>query len=326
MHSGAAMPARLLLACLATALVAGRARADDVDAAVPLPAELSTSTSASRPVDDVAIDLALTGTFQRMGALLDANAHYRRRLYASDDAAFSDNFVGVSFVNQVAPIFVNSGVQLEVAPASFVRVYGGYQPVGYFGALGTLRTRSGCKGASALAAVDQTCDYSPVLPDDGGVSGLGHRLWGELVLQAALGRFTAFGSARVERWWMHAANADGADTFWVNELYGIPQAFADVAFSSTGAVLFEVLSETAGRPQLLVGAIDDVKWAAAADVLSHRVGPIAIVHLAKWRGLRDLNAALFAQFYTHERYLVGQFPLVGLSLGLSTANFVGAPR
>lgn len=319
------MPARLLIACLA-ALSADRARADDVGGAAPLPAEVATWTSASRPLDELAVDLALTGTFQRLGALLDANAHYRRRLYPSDDAAFSDNFVGVSFVNQIAPIFVNSGLQLELAPASFLRVYGGYQPVGYFGALGTLRTRRGCKGAAALPAADETCSYTPELPDAGGVSGLGHRLWGELVLQAVLGRFTAFGSARVERWWMSAATAAPGDDFWVNELYGIPQAFADVAFSSTGAVLYEVLSETPSRPQLLLGAIDDVKWAAAADVLSHRLGPIAALHLSKWRGLRDLNAALFAQVYTHERYLVGQFPLVGLSLGISTANLVGGPR
>ena len=303
------------------ALATGAAAAAEAEVAVEAP---SAPSPASNP-NDLGFDATILGTVQRFGGLLDLRAHFRHRLYESTDEAFSDNYLGVSLVNQVAPILIHSGAQVDFAPTSFLRVSGGYQFVGYFGTLGTLRTATGCHGAGALSATDLTCNYRPDTGDAAGLGGLGHRAFVELALQAKLGRFLFFGGARLERWWMQPLGDSSHADYWVNELYGLPQAMADTVFTGGGAVLFEAITEAPGRPQLLIGAVDDVMYASTADVLLHRVGPAAILRIPKWKGLRELTLTGAVQFYTHERYLAGQVPFIVLALSGSTANLLGTP-
>jgi hypothetical protein len=223
----------------------------------------------------------------------------------------------------VAPIFVHSGAQVDFAPTSFARVSAGYQFVGYFSALGTLRTATGCRGAGLLPATDPTCDYQPELPDAVGKGGVGHRAFVEAVLQVKISRFLAIGGARFDRWWMTALENTSGDDYWVNELSGQPQAMADNVVTGGGALLFEALTDAPGRPQILVGAANDLAWVVRSDVFTHKVGPVAILRIPKWRSFRELTVSAAVQFYTHERYLLGKVPFIGLQLGGSTANFLG---
>lgn len=275
------------------------------------------------PENDLGIDVALGASVQRFGALLEVKGHYRRRLYASEDEAFRDNYLGVSLVNQVAPIFAHTGAQVDFAPTSFARVSAGYQFIGYFSALGTMRTTTGCRGAALLPASDPTCDYQPDLPDVQGKGGVGHRAFVEAVLQVKLWRIIAIGGARFDRWWMQALENPAGDDYWVNELTGQPQGMADNVISGGGALLFEVLTEAPGRPQLLVGATDDLSYVVRPDILHHKVGPLAMLRIPKWKSFRELTIAATVQFYTHERYLLGKVPFIGLQLGGSTGNFLG---
>jgi hypothetical protein len=297
---------------LLVALLAAPAMAEEGEVQkVALPAE-----------NDVGVDSSLGGSVQRFGMMLDVRGHYRRRLYASTDEAFKDNYLGVSLIDQFAVVFNHVGAQVDFAPTSFLRVSAGYQFVGYFSALGTMRTRTNCAGAGLLPAIDSTCDYQPELPDAPGKGGLGHRAFVEAVLQVKVSRFLAIGGARFDRWWMRALENTSGDDYWVNEYSGQPQAMVDNVFSAGGALLFEAITEAPTRPQLLIGATDDVSWVFSTEVVTHKVGPVAILRIPKWKSFRELTVAFAVQFYTHERYLVGKVPFFGLALGGSTANFL----
>lgn len=287
---------------------------------------------AGRPEHELALEANLGAMVQRFGALLDVRGRYRRRLYQSADEAFSDNYVGLSLINQVAPILVHTGVQLELAPTSFLRLNAGYQFIGYFGAMNTLRTFTGCEGAQGLAADDPACDFNPGGVQDPGRTGVGHRLYLEGIVQVKLGPILAIGGGRLERWWMQPGGDDtGADDFWLNELYALPQRRADTVFAGGGAVLYEILKDGPGRPQLLAGAASDLAWVHGADYLKHQVGPVVMLRIPKWRSVRELIVSAAVQFYTHERYLVGQVPFIGLSVSAATPNLLAgalapAPR
>jgi hypothetical protein len=72
----------------------------------------------------------------------------------------------------------------------------------------------------------------------------------------------------------------------------------------------------------MTGVMSSLFWAAGTDYLNHRVGPIAVLHIPEWKGMRDLAAVLMVQFYTHDRYAKGPLPFIGLALSVSTPNFV----
>lgn len=292
-------------------LWSGLARAD----------ELTTELRGSRW--DLAAEGQLGVSLQRLGALADVKLRAKRGLYASDSDVFRDNFVSLGPSVQVSPVFAHAGVQVELQPASFVRVSAGYHFIGYFGAFGSLREPSACAGASALAKSDPRCDFHPITFDDEppGTTATGHRLWVEGTLMGKMGPVIAVASARLERWMMSTPGE-----FWVNELSGLPLRRADHSVSGGGAVLYEVLRPAGRQPELLAGIADELAWAAGTDALWNRVGPVLSLRAPRWGSMRDVTAQAAVLFYTHERYLSGG-PYVCLALSATTPDVLAvSPR
>lgn len=269
----------------------------------------------------VAAEGQLGLTLNRLGALADLKLRAKRPLYASDSEFFQDNFVSLGPSLQVSPVFAHVGAQVELQPASFARLSAGYHYVGYFGTyFGSLRQPTGCADAAALPAGDSRCDFHPITFDDEppGQLGDGHRLWVEGTLMGKVGPVIVAGSARLERWLM---NTPGE--FWVNELSGLPLRRADTSLTGGGAVLYELLRALGPRPELLVGAADELAWGVGTNALWNRVGPVVSLRAPRWGSMRDVTAQVAVLFYTHERYLAGG-PYLALALSAVTPDF-GAP-
>ena len=275
-------------------------------------------SEAPRPSWDVAGEGQVAFTLQRLGVLADLKLRAKHRLYASDAEGLADNFVSLAVSGQAAPVFGHVGAQVDFQPTSFLRLSGGYHFVGYFGALGSLRAPTACTHASARSASDPACDYHPMgLADEPpGRAATGHRLWLEAQLQGRVGPLVLVGGARLE-WWL--MNDPGA--FWVNELYGVPQARADTTVTGGGAVLYAVLDAEGRRPELLVGAADEFAWSAGTEALLNRVGPAATLRAPTWGAMRDVSVQLAVLLYTHERYLQG-VPSVALGFSAVTPDLV----
>lgn len=75
------------------------------------------------------------------------------------------------------------------------------------------------------------------------------------------------------------------------------------------------------RPELLVGAADDLAWSLGPDSFYNRVGPVAMLRAPKWGPLREVTAQLAVLFYTHERYLAGA-PYLAFAVSAATPNFI----
>lgn len=299
------MPSHLLPALLFTLL-----GAEEVSTTAPVPT--------TAPTWDVGAEAQLALSLQRLGMLADVRLRAKRGLYLSDSEFLKDNFFSVGLTTQVAPVFANAGVQVDVQPASFLKLSGGYHFVGYFGAMGSLRSPTDCGGISKVAPGDTRCDFHPIGFEDNpaGVAATGHRLWAEAQLMGRVGPVIAVGGVRAERWLM---NSPGE--FWVNELYGLAQTRSDTVISGGGALLYAVLDAEGRRPELLVGAADELAWSLGPDGFYNRVGPVAMLRVPKWGAWREVTAQLAVLFYTHERYLAGS-PYVALAISAATPNFV----
>ena len=267
---------------------------------------------------DIAGEGQVALSLQRLGMLADLKLRAKKVLYLSDSEFFKDNFLIIGLSTQVSPVFAHAGVQVDFQPAAFFKLSGGYHFVGYFGSLGSLRTPTDCSGARLLGKTDPRCDFHPIGFEDNpeGVAATGHRLWAEATLMVRVGPVIAVGGARVERWLM---NSPGQ--FWVNELYGLPQSRPDTVITGGGALLYAVLDPEGRRPELLLGAADDLGWSLGPDGFYNRVGPVASLRAPKWGPFREVTAQLAVLFYTHERYLAGS-PYVALALSAATPNFI----
>lgn len=300
---------------LVTMLLAGSAGAEAPSAAV----EAQRHPSGWELATEGQLGLSLN----RLGALVDLKLRAKRPLYASDSEFFRDNFVSLGPSLQLSPIFAHAGAQVDLQPASFVKLSAGYHSVGYFGTyFGSLRQPTGCENAASLAASDPRCDFHPITFEDEppGQLGDGHRLWVEGTLMGKVRPVIAVGSARVERWLM---NTPGE--FWVNELSGLPLRRADTSLTGGGAVLYELLHPEGARPELLVGAADEFAWAVGTNALWNRVGPVVSLrapHLGAWR---EVTAQLAVLLYTHERYLAGG-PYLALAVSTVTPDFLAPSR
>lgn len=283
-----------------------------------------TAVSERRAPDDLALDATALGTFARTGALVEVKAHYQHRLFQSDDEVFADNFFGVGFVSQTSPVFEHLGAYVEVQPAAFVKVTAGYEAIGYFGTLGTMRLLDGCRGAAGFARTDTTCDFSPDVDSAApGASGFGHRLFSEVALMGQVSRFVAAVSVKAEGWFMNPTRASEAK-FWFNELHLLPMARADFALLGSGALFFELLHGGHNRPQLLLGLSDDFGFSLDSGYVNNRVGPAAVLRFPTLGAFRELCAVLVVQPWTNERYLKGGMPFIGLVLSAATPNFLSS--
>ncbi len=272
------------------------------------------------PASSLFVEGLLVGTVQRTGALADVRLRYRHRLYDAEDIAFRDNSLGAGVITQVSPVFAHGGGYVELAPASFLRFSAGYQVVGYYGVLGSLRALSDCDAAPSLGSTDSRCDFRPA--EDGQplatFADQGHRLWVDTLVQGKLGPVLFYDCFSAERWWFRERWAAGEDYgFWFNELLALPQRRDDTVLTNSAALLLELVPE-----HILLDASGDLAYASGTGYLTQRVGVTGILRVPAWRGLRELAAALIVQLYTNDRYTVGPMPFLGLALGASTGSLL----
>lgn len=272
----------------------------------------------SPPAWELASEGHLAMTLQRLGMLADLKLRAKRKLYLSDSEFFADNSLTLALSAQVSPVFAHAGAQVDFQPASFVKLSGGYHFVGYFGAMGRLRQPTDCAALNTIAAGETRCDFHPINFEhvDEGVPASGHRFWLEAQLMGRAGPIIAVGSVRAEQWLM---NSPGE--YWVNELYGIAQSRSDTVLSGGGALLYAVLDAEGRRPELLIGAADELAWSLGPNSFFNRVGPVAMLRAPQWGPWRDVTAQLAVLFYTNERYLAGS-PFLALAFSAATPDLL----
>lgn len=302
----------LLLGFALISVAAPVARAAEPAVAAELPQARTTSRW------DIAAEGQLAFSLQRLGMLADLKLRAKRTLYLSDSEFLHDNFLSVGLTTQLSPVFAHAGAQVDFQPASFVKLSGGYHFVGYFGSMGSLRMPTDCGGLSRVTKGEARCDFHPIGFEDvpEGIASTGHRLWLEAQLMGRVGPLIAVGGARAERWLMSSPGE-----YWVNELYGVVQSRSDTVISGGGALLYAVMDAEGRRPELLVGAADDLAWSLGPDSFYNRVGPVAMLRAPRWGPLREVTAQLAVLFYTHERYLAGT-PYLALAVSAATPNFL----
>lgn len=281
-----------------------------------------------KPSSNLYLESMLVGTIQRTGGFVDLRMRYRKTMYSSEHEAFFGNFIGAGLIEQATPIFSQTGAYVEVQPASFFRLTGAYELVGYFGTFNTMRTASNCEGVKFMTAEDQSCAFPLSGSTAPGRADYGHRAWVEALSQGRLGRFVASNNFTAERWWFRDDWAAGRSaSFWVNELFALPQKKDDTVLTNTAMVMFEALRDQGGSsPHVMVGAMSSLAYAVGTDYTMHRVGPVGVLHIPEWKGMRDLAAVLMVQFYTHDRYAKGPLPFIGLALSVSTPNFMSGVK
>jgi hypothetical protein len=71
-----------------------------------------------------------------LGLIFDGRLGYRRRLHASDSLALRDNYVGGGLQLTLTPADTRVGPYLEIAPASFLTLWGAVLFDAYFGTFG----------------------------------------------------------------------------------------------------------------------------------------------------------------------------------------------
>ncbi|HZA51596.1 MAG TPA: hypothetical protein VE549_12705 [Myxococcaceae bacterium] len=285
------------------------------------------TSPAANPADTLFVEGLAGGSIRREGAIADLRLRYRHRLFDSSDAAFRDNYLGAGLITLHSPVFSQNGVYLELAPASFARLTAAYQWVAYFGTFNSLRPLSDCADVSTLAAEDPRCAFpAGITTSENGPSfaDYGHRAWVEALLQIQLGPLIAYDSFGVERWSFRSDWAAGPGyEYWFNELHTVPMHRRDIALTNSAAVLYEIRSDDEGtRAQILSGVAVDLAYAYHAKYLRQRVGVVGVYRLPRCGPLRDAAAALLVQWYTHDRYLRGPLPFVGLVFSASTANLL----
>jgi hypothetical protein len=146
----------------------------------------------------------------------------------------------------------------------------------------------------------------------------------EALLQVQLGPIIAYDNFGIERWWFRPDWGPGADYgYWFNELHTIPMRRDDVVLTNSGALLYEIRSDDGGtRSQILAGVTLDLAYARQTSYLMQRVGLLGVYRVPRWGPLRDVAAMMLIQPYTHDRYLRGTFPFVGLLATVSSENLL----
>ncbi len=281
--------------------------------------------AAPRPESELALESELIGTYNRLGALLTLNLRYRLRMYESESAAFEDNFVGVSFFSQSSPAFSQNGLVVELAPASFLRLRGGYQLVTYFGILGSMHAYDDCQAPLSTSDRDSRCDFDyPITPLGSGESDRGNRAWASAQLRLKVGPVALIDTANVERWWFREGWDSGANDYWYNELHLLPQLREDTAVLNSVSLVYEVIPERGPSDlNLMVGLSERLAWAQGTDYMMHRMGVLALGRLPKWRGMTDAAVALILEWYTHDRYKGGgALPFIGVLVSATTPNLL----
>ncbi len=285
--------------------------------------QASAQSQSQDPADALFVEgLAAVGVHREL-AFLDLRLRYRHRIYASASEALRANYAGLGVIAQTSPVFIQPGVYTELAPTSFLRVTAAYQSVIYFGVLDSLRPLAGCDAVAVLRPTDARCDFQSTGSHVPQASDYGHRVWSEADLQTKLGRLLAYGTFSAERWWFRTGwSAGPAYDSWYNPLYSLPQRRADTVLTSNAGLFVETLTlDRRAKLSLLLGATSNLAYAMGTDYLMHRAGPAVVLRAPAGLGLRDLVLALLVHLYTHDRYMQGPLPFVGLLASASTGSF-----
>lgn len=106
------------------------------DSATPPARNASPANKKTAPIQDTITGwtATLNGalTYNGIGLAMIARGGYRWRMFASDNFAFSDNFVRLHLVGQLTPSTGDIGPSITIAPASFLRFGASYGLRGYF--------------------------------------------------------------------------------------------------------------------------------------------------------------------------------------------------
>lgn len=269
-------------------------------------------------------EATLLGVYQPTGALLTLDLKFRRQLYVSKSEAFQDNYAGIGLLSESLPTATHNGLIAEIAPAAFVSISLGYERVDYFGDFNYLHGFSDCAPPLTSADRDTRCNFNmPLTPLSAGTSDHGHRFFGNLTLQAKVGRLAAVDTFGLERWAFRSDWKLAPNEYWLNALYTVPQKRIDTVTTNWGLLLWEAIAAaTPEELDLRVGLSDRLTYVHGTDYLMHRVGFMALASWARWQKLDNAAILLITEWYTNDRYFVNGVPFLALGLTCATPNLL----
>jgi hypothetical protein len=263
------------------------------------------------------------------GLNYDGRLGYRLRLHESEKLALRDNFVGGGAALALTPAFARIGPYVEVAPASFVTVWGSLQYSRYWGGFGILQSLPSPHGDFSDDEIDrrdELPDGDPLAP----YSTSGLELTLGLDLQARVGAVAVRAQNKLIR-----ADVDLRDGDQVFYEQTTDLLMSDAGFSLVSDLDVAYLGWLAGR--LVVAArytasvpfYDESSYLPGepteSDNASHRLGPVVAYtfHSRDGAAFNMPTVVLLAQWWLDHRYRAGAESSQGLPMVAVAFRFHG---
>jgi hypothetical protein len=254
--------------------------------------------------------------YNALGLVYDGRIGYRRRLYAHEGVAMRDNFVGGGLGLMLSPAYARVGPYVEIAPASFVTLWGALALDAYFGSFNLLQSFDSAAGDwsdDELERRGELADGDPLKP----YSATGLEATLGVDLQAKAGPVLIRSRGRLV--YADLGLREG-DAVFYDQLYDtvigdggwLVTNDLDVAWMGMGNRLVAGLRYTATAP--LYG--DEH---GDGDNNSHRLGPL-VAYTFRYRDGARFNAPqvfVLVQWWLDHRFRAGQqtsqaLPLIGV--------------
>ena len=176
--------------------------ATPVAEAMPTPAP---DTTASRwvapsiaPQNRLVVSDLTVFRYNPVGLETQIRAGYQRRLFASENPLFRDNFVFLGVLPKLNPAFLRIGPAVDVQPLSILHLRAGVEHVRFFGTFGFLQSFASPRADYSDSTLDDRQD-----PDDDGESSYatdGTHAFFEPTFQIKIGHIVVRNKFSVEYW------------------------------------------------------------------------------------------------------------------------------
>jgi hypothetical protein len=230
------------------------------------------------------------GSVNNLGVQQTLEASWTWDLSRSTHPILSDAHLAVGLTHHLSPAYTRLGGWAAVAPLSILELRAGFEPVYYFGIVGSL---IGFPSPHAVFDEDARRALRPQA-----VSELGTRVFFAPTVRARAGRVLASSTLDLERW-----DVDGPGAFFYEPMRDTLLASGGDSLWRASTVLVRESLGAGGR-RLLAGVHHEfmrVRRAPANDM--HRVGPLAVWTLGDRRfGVDEPTLIVNLYYYLEDPY------------------------
>jgi hypothetical protein len=256
----------------------------------------------------------------------DFKLRYRLPLYASPRPLLAQNFFGVVTPILVAPSGIRPGIGVELQPLSILHFYVGYEPVIYFGAIGSLHSYTSPNADTGFGPVQ--LGGPPTMPGDL------YKAVVHQVMLSATAQFTHKWFAFRSSWRAQfvAAGLRDGDTVFLDPLYNVLVPRTGWLLRGETTALYKSSFGLAAGLQyfLTLTWYPASAWQAGEPQVNlntpiQQLGPIvSYTFLRDRRGRFEAPTVyLLAAWYLEDRYRAGQLVNQGIPMICAGFSFRG---